>query len=640
MNAASPKRYALLVGIDVYCNDGSRKQNGGDPVFLNNLSGCFNDVQAIKAFLHQEFQLDRPIILTSSLAAVKGHGTAMPAEPPSRWPTFHNIKREFDAVYHQARSGDFFYFHFSGHGAELQPIHGYANSNLKEPSLLTIDFCCGKPAVRGWQLNQWLERLSNKNVHVAVTLDSCHSGGAWRRDSNLIRTPIGWTTVLNLPVDEEAVEGEKIPSSFRGGELEKSWAINPDRFTVMTACESGERASEWAIDGRNVGAFTHALLDYLKEKPIASSRTYRIIRDQVANRISGQHPRVFSRDRLLFLGTEEPFSTIPLVARIEKGIFRLPTGSLHGVQRGSKFKYPSTGDVFTVDFVDKFQCQAAVSPGLTVQGDRNFQVFPLRWNFGTKRLQVLVDPRLGDKLLATLCGYLKERIASNVEVIQKIGSEKGNDDCYVTLRLEQRGRYGIDIFGPASVIGNEGPVCGIDIRGDRINLANISAIALTHLTRFKQVLDLPSHVSKETAPFDFTVVPENARATSPFSDREKFKFAIKNTGQSTLYITIMVLSSGFHVRQLYPTQDSLETLHVNGEKSFTFLIAIPDLLKREQAIYNGSTHRDIFRTIVIIYELISWRSLELPDIWNAARTGHELMKLMRNLSRKKRPLVT
>ncbi len=149
----------------------------------------------------------------------------------------------------QVGPGDLFFFHFSGHGAELQPTSRSPPGRPTDPSLMTMDFCCGKPAVRGWQLNEWLKKLNKKKVRTIVILDSCHSGGAWRRTGESFRTPEGWKNVANLPADEEAITETAVKLSGRGGALEMSWSINPDGFTLMAACGSDELAAETTVNG-------------------------------------------------------------------------------------------------------------------------------------------------------------------------------------------------------------------------------------------------------------------------------------------------------------------------------------------------------------------------------------------------------
>jgi hypothetical protein len=96
---------------------------------------------------------------------------------------------------------------------------------MTDPSLITMDFCNGKPAVRGWQLNEWLRRLNEKKIRIIVILDSCHAGGGWRT-SAISRTLQGWTDVNNNFMDEEAITETVSEAVYRDGELTMSWAIN------------------------------------------------------------------------------------------------------------------------------------------------------------------------------------------------------------------------------------------------------------------------------------------------------------------------------------------------------------------------------------------------------------------------------
>lgn len=91
----------------------------------------------------------------------------------------------------------------------------------------------------------------------------------------------------------------------------------------------------------------------------------------------------------------------------------------------------------------------------------------------------------------------------------------------------------------------------------------------------------------------------------------------RNTSESELHFTVLVLSPGFHVKQLYPSQDFPKSVTSGHMLSFTFNITIPDPL-------NGyGEQRDIIRTVVTSGRRLSWKSLELPDIWNADQLSGE-----------------
>ncbi|KAG5788229.1 hypothetical protein H9Q69_012710 [Fusarium xylarioides] len=409
-----------------------------------------------------------------------------------------------------------------------------------------MDFCCGKPAVRGWQLNQWLKRLNEKKIRIIVILDSCHSGGAFRTGKSF-RTPEGWKSIPNLPADEEAITENTTELGSRNGELERSWSINPDGFTLMAACESHELAAEKTVNGTSYGAFTHGLLACLKQnRPSEAIVTYRNLRDQVVERVKGQTPRVYGRDRLVFFGDEEPFSAAPILVRLEEGRIYLPIGKAHGVRERSEFTtYPPTSHAtFSVDQVDKFECSAAVLSDLYTQAlqQHHYHIVPRRWSLGDDILQVLVQPNLGSEL---------------------------------------------------------------DLKGvNTAQLATKSAVALGHLTRFKQILSLSGNASQQLGPFELALKPKLSGGN--LSGSQEIDFVFRNTTKPQLHFTVLVLSPGFHVKQLYPSEDFPKSVDPGRDVSFTFNLTIPDPLNgyREQ--------RDIIRTVVTEGRRLSWKSLELP----------------------------
>ncbi|EJT69648.1 hypothetical protein GGTG_12532 [Gaeumannomyces tritici R3-111a-1] len=505
----SPKRFALLVGIDQYSSDGSRKGENGKSLSLGNLRGCVNDVRAIADFLRNELQLQDPRILLSPTLS----SSSAPTKPTDLRPTFDNIKKEFDSVAEQAGPGDLFFFHFSGHGARLQPTSKSPPGRSTDPSLMTMDFCCGKPAVRGWQLNEWLKRLNEKKIRTIVTLDSCHSGGAFRTGGSF-RTPEGWTTIPNLPADEEAIAEMAIESGSRDGELETSWSINPDGFTLMAACESHELAAEKSVNGVSHGAFTNALLACLKQsRPSESIVTYRTLRDQIVTRVSGQTPRVFGRDRLVFFGDKEPFSATPIVVRLKGERIYLPIGKAHGVRERSEFTTfpPTSHATFSVDDIDDFECSAPVPSAVlreqTVQ-QHHYQIVPCRWSLGNEVLQVLAHPSLGSEFQQALHAALQDTIVGDIEITESNDSY-GADSA--VFGVAKRGDGGIDLAGPPSLTGYEGPLRGLDLTGNVAQLALKSAVALAHLVRFGQILSLSGNASPQLAPFELILKPKENR---------------------------------------------------------------------------------------------------------------------------------
>ena len=327
---------------------------------------------------------------------------------------------------------------------------------------------------------------------------------------------------------------------------------------------------------------------------------------------------MYGRDRLVFFGDKEPFSAPPLVVRVEGEKIHLPIGKVDGVREGSEFTiYPPTSHTaFSVDQVDDFECSAPVPSALHAQAlqQHHYQIVPYRWSLGDDILQVLADPSLGSEFQQALHAALQDRIVGDIEITESNDSY-GSDSAM--FRVTKRGNGGIDLVRSPSLTGYEGPVRGLDLTGINIaQLAAKTAVALAHLTQFGQILSLGGNTSQQPAPFELVLKPKVPGGN--LSGGQVIGFVFRNTTKSQLHITVLVLSSGFHVKQLYPPQDISSSVDPGHEDSFTFYMTIPDPL-------NGyGEQRDIIRTVVTRGRRLSWKSLELPDIWNADQPADKL----------------
>ncbi|KAK1979858.1 caspase domain-containing protein [Colletotrichum cereale] len=622
-NHKLPRRFALLVGVDFYYQGDFRRSKDGHPLRLQNLQGCVNDVNTVGEFLRRDFGLDRPVVLTSSTAGPAGQGSVGPLESPADQPTYYNIKRAFEAIGSQAEEGDLFFFHFSGHGARLEPVTGSPAGRSEDPSLLTVDFCCGKPAVSGWQLNEWLRKLNRKKVHVVVTLDSCHSGGFWRVGA-LARTPEKWPTVPSLPTDELAAEEIITSPRYRDFRLHSSWSINPEGFTLMAACESHELAAEDVLNGEPGGVFTQDLGLYLRSSMSRSLPvTYRVLRDHLAQQLTGQTPVVHGRDRLRFFGSTEPVFNTPMIARIEGDMVHLPVGEAHGVHLTSEFTVdsPSSGLAFSMTEVDDFESKGVVVPELRqALAKCQNRVRPLWWSFGERLLHVSVDPSIGPMYRDLVHSGLEDRVSSSFEVVE-LGRNTSRPTM-PTLRVERRDEGCVTISGPEFLVGYAGPVRNLRLRGDTVgDLAANTAIALSHLGRFRQIMDIGERASPSPRPFDVNILPDGAAYKSPFPDNQRFRFTLRNKGDDDLFVAVLDLGPGLDAKQVFPASDLPEKVARNQTRKFPFRLQIADELKQSGTSDEDVVHREIIRTVVTKDKPISWKTLELPHIWQASQVG-------------------
>lgn len=96
-----------------------------------------------------------------------------------------------------------------------------------------------------------------------------------------------------------------------------------------------------------------------------------------------------------------------------------------------------------------------------------------------------------------------------------------------------------------------------------------------------------------------------------------------NNGNEELYFAVLILSSGFHVKQLFPTNDALQTIPPFQRKSLIFNLTVPDELRRNESQDRRHEYRDIIRTVVTRGKNLSLKSMELPDIWNADQLDND-----------------
>ncbi|KAI0902946.1 caspase domain-containing protein [Ustulina deusta] len=543
-----PKRFALLVGVDFYQNGKARRLPNDDLVSLGHLEGAVNDVKFISKLLQDRFQFNSVCTLTFSVSLND------PSVPRELEPTSNSLN--------DGRTNDL--------------------------SLMTADYCCGGPAIRGWELNEWLWQFHEKGVRVIVLLDSCYSGGAWRTGSRF-RSPENWTPPPNLPADEGAVQGSQRKPGHRDGDLNICWDLNPRDFTLMTAY----------------------LLNLL-------TPTYHAICDHTTNQLAtwdlSQKPQVFGCDRLAFLEDYEPISATPIFGTLKDGILSLPVGKVHGINRGSEFITVSTGPstIFSVSELYDIESKAKIVKGSVQDPSQSIRAIPYRWS-SEKTLNIIIDPKLERSFQEKqVFSHLGNCITGNIRYTKGIESTDNEDSKATWFRLGVKEDGGIEIFGPKQVLGYQGPMRGWKTSGGTDDeRAKESAIALAHLFRFGQIVHLRNE-SEDAAPFQVTVHPQPGENTENVLD-----VVFQNNDDKELYFAILILSPGFHVKQLFPVTDTLQAVLPRGRHRVSFSLTVPAELKHDEASDQQHEYRDIVRTVVTRGRNLSLKSMELPDIWNA-----------------------
>ena len=200
------KRRALLFGINKY--------GGG-----NDLQGCINDIEDVKAKLNKEFPDFEIIMYKNSQVTGK---------------IFFNTIKEALLV---MRSGDVLYIHYSGHGTQIpssQEANGY------HEALYLFDGAFIDDQI------QTLQSMTPEGAKVIAKFDSCFSG-------DLLRECMGNPRYIKNKF--YPLPGVKI----RKNVVNKFAKSTKDilKWVVFSGCSEEQTSADAYFNGRYNGAFTY-----------------------------------------------------------------------------------------------------------------------------------------------------------------------------------------------------------------------------------------------------------------------------------------------------------------------------------------------------------------------------------------------
>ncbi|MBG1243326.1 caspase family protein [Nostoc sp. NZL] len=267
--------YALLVGIDNYLN------------YVPPLKGCINDILAVKEYLlgrisSDGYKLNLRILLNQDA-------------------TRQAIIDGFRQHLCQASNEDIVFFYYSGHGSQqATPEEFWA----LEPDRLDETLVCYDSRNPGcWdltdkELGKLIAEVAEKNPHIVIIMDCCHSGSGIRGDLELE------TAVRKAPIDHRQrpldsfifslAEAKQLSNSRSLDKNAAAWTLPQGKHIFFAACQDYEEAKEYMADGQSRGAFSYCLLDTLTKAN--GSLSYRDLFKRtnalVRSKIAAQSPQI------------------------------------------------------------------------------------------------------------------------------------------------------------------------------------------------------------------------------------------------------------------------------------------------------------------------------------------------------------
>lgn len=331
-DSAQRSYWAVLIGINYYTS-------------YNHLSGCVQDVEDVEQLLQSHLR-GMPLQITKITASG-------PNEPQP--PTFDTVMAALEEVKAKARSGDFIYFHFSGHGAREESRkdlnHPSLNSVAELYEVLVLE---GTRHLKDYELGNYLQGLAAEGLIPFATLDCCHSGGGDRindkaiRGIDKLRTADDETDADSLGQD---VTGRQIGLTRDANSCKSYWQQARD-YTVLAACQPHETARESSRRGKMNGALTHWLIKSIGQLGglrglLTYKRLHCSIYANMSSEFSEQHCMLLGKaDRVLFGNDTLRGTDAAHIIEINRTRLSIDIGEVHGVRNGEEYaiyKHSSSG---------------------------------------------------------------------------------------------------------------------------------------------------------------------------------------------------------------------------------------------------------------------------------------------------------
>lgn len=491
----SKSHWALLIGINFYLTE-------------KHLNGCVQDVKLMKQYLEAELQSSVQIgTLTASTPS--DSKSLVPIEKPEMWPTYKNVISRMEEITSRAKSGDFVYIHYSGHGTR-KPVatirsSGHRDSNKHDLAMVLFDEEKGSRYFWGFDLAKKLKVMVEKGLLVTLVLDCCHSGSSARGSPHVfndggvrgidydpvidMRYPPPIEIELTPEIDMELELEHQDIIIFRDVRLQPTWLLKPHGYTILTACGPHEIARELQVECENEsengtqGALSYFLLQALKlpsKMHITFEELYQHIRIDFCMYRPDQIPMRYGNKGLTFFGNRNfgsGMDWIPVFkvygSNGENDRLILAAGQAHGLSVGDEYDITPWHEDVSDGAPGPLKARLSVVRGLTSDLEASYGMttnynnsrFKARLRSHRSPLRIIVDNQ-SQWEAATTQRLLHPDFLQDVE----------GRDCDFKVKCNGNGDYEIQ-----------------DERGQRIE--SLPVIPAAHEGALDYVLDILDHLS-------------------------------------------------------------------------------------------------------------------------------------------------
>ncbi|KAF5605107.1 metacaspase-1A [Fusarium pseudoanthophilum] len=631
----SSSRWALLIGINYYPED-------------RHLHDSVDDVSDIRAYLEQHSDTAiHSSVLTATVP--KDHqSTKDPPETPDARPTRANVLKQLRLIIDSAKPGDHVYIHFSGHGTQLPSDGNIGETGFGELGLVLYENGKhGASYFRGRFLAQAIRRMVDKGLVVTVALDCCFSGAVTRGDRVRAMNYDPSLDTDRAKQEQECKDALGIPG--RDARIGRDWLVNPEGYTIITACGPHEKAMEVLVNKtQKRGALTHHLLRALTTLAnVNEAVSHQSLHETVVSMMQAsgcsQTPMRYGNTHLSFFGTLlGPVSlTAWPVYKIEGSRIFIKAGQVHGISIGDKFTVQNSLSAaprrvdrsrikFVVSNVWSFESELTVTQGKRASPPAfTFSIKDIGTLHATQ-LSTVSSQRIKVWLPAELLRNSKLEVEAKVlQYSEIITDEDERSLCMFELSINKFHKYQIVSEAQENML--QLPTLDSSLEDSFPKMMEV----LQHIATFKYFEGLVNLLLSPELRTKYTLkstLDSPANGIFKISDGETFGFTVENHADHPLYMAVFDFAPSWGVNNLISASGGGDYVLIpphgqnRGMKEMKLKMTVPSHLSLQ------GQARDVIK-VFITDKPVSFPGMVLPglDVKSSLRNSSASAEILSDL---------
>ncbi|OPB40490.1 hypothetical protein A0O28_0005690 [Trichoderma guizhouense] len=498
--------------------------------------------------------------------------------------------------------------------------------------------------------------MVKQGLLVTVVLDCCFSGSVLRT-RNVRGVGIRSAdydpaiAAATLPDNEDFFGSRGVSYPLRNSTLRDEWIVDPDGYTILSACGPHEIARELELStGERRGALSYFLMEALsalrkRDVDITHESLYEYMRIRFHASWPLQTPMRYGNRNFSFFDGPANASSTTFVHVYEKNNgLCLDAGEAHGVHAGDTYTlHPPDWRGDAVSHVDNIPVTARVDTVRCLTSDlANFKPETARKEIGTgwraKPLTSLSQRKVSVRLPASVYDRVNQtRAPKDQGYLHFCVSDDEGEACMFNVVLDDQGRYEI-LDGLGGTIANL-PAIPASAQGAEQQLMDI----LQHISKFKYAEGIENRIPDTSFEILFSLVSSvggGEPSNSSVFDVEHggaWQLEVENKGKTALYLALLNFTPSWKIDNLLSEsgRNVFWVLEPKSKEVLPLAMEVPTFLQSE----GTGCCEDIIK-VIITSRATSFPSMVLPELPHYSphkrgqpqETGDELLALITGLT--------